>query len=299
MNYQLDGNKIIVLCENFDAKSIFECGQVFSYKKFDDIYISFPLGNLAAVYEENGKFVIEILKGDVDFFVNFFDLERDYQEIISRIKCLNLNFGKEILERAIENGKGIRILKQDEFETIVTFLFSQNNNIKRFTNSLLALRRDYGERIIPTHLSQNEKVNEILKTEKFNSFPSLEKLLEANEQYFSKIGAGYRANYLKETIAQMPMFLSQDFSLISTQELEEQLLKMKGIGLKVAMCIMLFGFQRFDVFPVDTWIRKVFSDFNTGENLPATAISRKLVGEFKDLSGFVQQYLFYFKRENG
>ena len=97
----------------------------------------------------------------------------------------------------------------------------------------------------------------------------------------------------------MPMFLSQDFSLISTQELEEQLLKMKGIGLKVAMCIMLFGFQRFDVFPVDTWIRKVFSDFNTGEDLPATAISRKLVGEFKDLSGFVQQYLFYFKRENG
>ena len=68
-------------------------------------------------------------------------------------------------------------------------LFSQNNNIKRFTNSLLALRRDYGERIVPTHLSQNEKVNEILKTEKLNSFPSLEKLLEANEQYFTKIGA--------------------------------------------------------------------------------------------------------------
>lgn len=299
MNYKIDGNKIVVLCENFDAKSIFECGQVFSYKKFDDIYISFPLGNLAAVYKQNGNFIIEILKGDVNFFVRFFDLERDYQEIINQIKSLNLNFGKDILEKAIENGQGIRILKQDELETIVTFLFSQNNNIKRFTNSLLLLRKDFGEEIVPTFLSQNEKVNQIIEKEKFYSFPSLEKLLGIDELYFSKIGAGYRASYLKETIAQMPMFFEQDFATISTHELEQQLLKMKGIGLKVAMCIMLFGFGRFDVFPVDTWIRKVFSDFNTGENLQANAISRKLVTVFKDLSGFAQQYLFFYKRENG
>lgn len=297
MNYKLDKNKIIVLCAQFNAKSIFECGQVFSYKKFDDIYVCFPLGNLAAVYVENGSFVIEILKGKPEFFVKYFDLDRDYSKIIEEIRSLDLNFGKEILDSAIENGKGIRILKQDELESIITFIFSQNNNIKRFTNSLFKLREDFGERIVPVFKSANEKVNEILNSEAFFSFPSIKKLLTISEDYFKKIGAGYRTTYLTEAILKMPKFLSQNFNLISTQELENQLLSFKGIGLKVAMCIMLFGFQRFNVFPVDTWIKKVFCDFRTGENLPATEISRKLVSEFGKLSGFAQQYLFYFKRE--
>lgn len=295
MNYKLDGNKIIVLCEEFNPESIFECGQVFSYKKFDDVYVCFPLGNLAAIYFENQNFVIEILKGEPDFFVKYFDLNRDYGEIIKKIE--KIEFGHEILEKSIEKGRGIRILKQDELESIITFIFSQNNNIKRFTNSLLKLREQCGERIVPNFKSGNKKVQEIVENEKFFSFPSLEKLLMLSENYFKEIGAGYRASYLVETIPKMQNFLIQNFDEISTQELEKQLLSFKGIGLKVAMCIMLFGFGKFDVFPVDTWIRKVFSDFKTGENLPATEISRKLVLKFGNLSGFAQQYLFYFKRE--
>lgn len=295
MNYEICGNKIIIFCEEFNSESIFECGQVFSYKKFDDVYVCFPLGNLAAIYVENGNYVIEILKGEPEFFVKYFDLNRDYAEIIRKIE--KIEFGREILEKAIENGRGIRILKQDELESIITFIFSQNNNIKRFTNSLLKLREQCGEQIVLDYKSENKKVREIVENERFFSFPSLEKLLTLSESYFKEIGAGYRAGYLVEAISKMQNFLGQNFDEISTQELEKQLLSFKGIGLKVAMCIMLFGFAKFDVFPVDTWIRKVFFDFKTGENLPATEISRKLALEFGNLSGFAQQYLFFFKRE--
>ena len=149
MNYSIKKNKIKILCEEFNPKDIFECGQVFSYKNIEEFYFVYPGENLAVVYLENGNYIVEILKGTTEFFVDYFDLDKNYSTIIKKIENLNKNKHEtELFEKAVGFGKGIRILKQEFVETLVSFIFSANNNIKRFTNSLNLLRKNNGEKII-------------------------------------------------------------------------------------------------------------------------------------------------------
>lgn len=300
MNYIVDENKIIVKTENFDPKSIFECGQTFSFRKIGDVYFTFPEDKLAAVYLDGENYVVECLAGDTKFFINYFDLERDYQKIILEIEKINASqedFDRKLIEKSLKFGRGIRILKQELVETIVSFIFSANNNIKRFTASLNQLRQDFGNEIsIENEASQ--RIKELISSQKFFSFPNLKALLKLDEAYFSKIGAGYRAPYLFETIKALPNFLAEDFSFMSTDQLLKELVSLKGIGRKVAQCVMLFGFGRVDCFPVDTWIKQVYNDLNMGEGEKnEQQISSHLIKIFGNYSGYAQQYLFYYKRE--
>ena len=300
MNYIIDKNKIVIKTENFNPKSIFECGQTFSFKKVDDVYFTFPEDKLAAVYLDGENFVVECLAGDVNFFINYFDLEKDYQNIILEIEKINSvqeDFDRELIEKSLKFGRGIRILKQEIVETIVSFIFSANNNIKRFTASLNRLRQDFGREIlIENEISQ--RVKDLIPKEKFFSFPSLKALLKLNEAYFSKIGAGYRALYLVETIKALPNFLAKDFGSVSTDQLLKELITLKGIGKKVAQCIMLFGFGRANCFPVDTWIKQVYNDLKRGkQEKNEQKISNHLIKIFGNYSGYAQQYLFFYKRE--
>ena len=302
MKYLINKNKILVKCSEFDPKSIFECGQTFSYKKFDDVYITYPANFLAAVYKEKGNYVIECLIGETKYFINYFDLDNDYKKIIEHIKEINIKqnyFNKDFIFNALEFGKGIRILKQEKIETIISFIFSANNNIKRFTKSLNLLRENFGEEMIVDCNKISKKIRNLMLNEKFYSFPTLNTLESLDIHYFLKIGAGYRGQYLFRTINKLRLFLCKDFNLITTDDLLHMLLKLDGVGIKVAQCILLFAFNRKDVFPVDTWIKKVYQDMNEGKLIKTPAeISKYLVSIFKDFSGYTQQYLFYFKRES-
>ena len=226
-----------------------------------------------------------------DIWIPYFDFRVDYAKYQKKMA------EDPFLQKAIEMGGGIRILKQELVETIVSFIFSANNNIKRFTASLNQLRQDFGNEIsIENEASQ--RIKELISSQKFFSFPNLKALLKLDEAYFSKIGAGYRAPYLFETIKALPNFLAEDFSFMSTDQLLKELVSLKGVGRKVAQCVMLFGFGRVDCFPVDTWIKQVYNDLNRGEDEKnEQQISSHLIKIFGNYSGYAQQYLFYYKRE--
>jgi N-glycosylase/DNA lyase len=312
MKYKIDGNKIeIYSTDEFNPKHIFECGQVFAYKKIQDIYIFYPGNQVFAVYKDKEHYCIEKISavGKIESAINLFDLNTDYKKIKDKISFLisnkDFSFDSKLIETAIEFGYGIRILKQDIFETIISFIFSANNNIKRIINSLDNLRKTRGKEIkMDMSNIKNEKLKSILQKEKFFSFPKLQDLVGLDAEYFKSIGAGYRASYLVDAISELAKLSElinngQNINEMETNTLMNELIKLKGVGRKVAECVLLFSFDRKDVFPVDTWIKKVYSELQSNnKNLSASQISNKLISEFGQLSGYVQQYLFYYKREN-
>ena len=187
--------------------------------------------------------------------------------------------------KAAEYAKGIRILNQDSEEAFYSFVISQNNMIPRIkaiierTCALLGERREF-------------------KGREYFSFPTSAKLAEKDEKFFSDMGYGYRAKYMVE-LSRAAADGKLDFSSLGklpTKDLKKALVSLKGVGPKVADCVSLFGYHRTDSFPVDTWIEKVYKEDMGGALTDRKKISERLVEEFKDKSGYIQQYVFYYKR---
>ena len=265
-------NKIVINSkEDFCPQHILECGQIFSYVKDGENYIVYSKDKKAVIKQnQNG---IEIYTKDIDYFVNFFDLNNNYSSIKKELIKRH-----SFLQKAIDFGSGIRILNQDIFETIISFIVSANNNIKRIQKILFAIREKYGSNMGD-----------------YYAFPSIKQLKRASIDDFRKLGAGYRAEYLYKAVRQLE---NEDFltwSNLSTNELNKKLLSIMGVGQKVADCIMLFAFSRRDVFPVDTWIEKVYCSYFEQEN-NRIKIRQNLLATFKESSGYAQQYLFYSQR---
>lgn len=258
--------------ESFNIVDILECGQVFSYKKTsDDAYFVISFDKYAKIIFD--KTNTKIFTKDVEYFYNYFDLNTDYEKIKNNLKT---NFG--YFSKYLDAGKGIRLLKQDSYQTIISFIVSANNNIKRIKNILFKMSEKFGSKIENTD---------------FYAFPTLQQLSKATVTDFNLLGAGYRSEYLIETIKllQTEEFSIKNLKNLTTKELKKKLLMLKGVGPKVADCIALFGFSRMDVFPVDTWIRKAYYLFET-KKMSDDKISDYFVNIYKDLSGYAQQYLY-------
>ena len=285
MQISTDDNKIILTgAEYFDIENILECGQVFRFKKLrDKEYVVYSLDKSAHVYDDKASIVIDCgKKEDVPYFYNYFDLETDYGDIQRRlleIAGAETSAEHAFMARALEFGKGIRILRQDKIETIISFIISANNNIKRIQGIIERLCRAAGRQIA-----------------NFYAFPELPALAKLNKKFYNEIGAGYRDGYLAET-AQV---LAGGFDLSAvekadTETAEKLISRLKGVGPKVANCILLFGFAKVDTFPVDTWIAKVFNSFYGG-GIDRREMRRRLVQRYGGLAGYAQQYLFYMAR---
>ena len=271
MEYKILDNGIEIIGKDcFNIVDILECGQIFSYVKCDDGYSVYSFDKRAKVVErENGY---KIITDDAEYFENFFDLKTDYAVIMARLKKYPL------LKSPIEFGGGIRILKQNLFETLISFIVSANNNIKRIQLILFRLREALGKDMGDYH-----------------AFPSRESLLEKDEAFFKSIGAGYRASYLYKVVRQVDEKTLVEWKKLPTSELRRKLIGLSGVGPKVADCVLLFGYGRGDVFPVDTWIAKMYNKYYTPlEN--REEIRRRLTDEFGEDSGYAQQYLFYYMR---
>lgn len=273
--YKVENNKIIITnTADFNTTHILECGQVFRFKKIaEDTYIIFSLDKVAKIvtYQD----LIEIETTDVDYFVNYFDLDTDYGKIKQDLSKF------EILKEPIKYGYGIRILKQDLFEMIISFIISANNNIKRIQGII-------------------EKICEFCGTKigDFYAFPTLEQLTKCTVQDFKRFGAGYRAEYLHKVCRQLQEVDLEKIAKIPSCDARKMLCSLMGVGPKVADCILLFGLNRQDVFPVDTWIMKVYTDMFGGTLTNRQQIANYLVNYFgSNMSGYAQQYLFYYKRE--
>ncbi|MBE7074005.1 MAG: 8-oxoguanine DNA glycosylase [Clostridiales bacterium] len=255
----------------FNIAHIFECGQVFCFENVGEKYISYPQNHYAEI-EENKDFYL-IKTKNVDYFVNYFDLDVNYTQIKEKLSDFS------IMKKPLEYGYGIRILNQDLFETLISFIISANNNIKRIKVILNNIRKSLGEK-----LSDN-----------VYSFPSYEKLKDQKEEFFVKCGAGYRAKYLVKVLQQISPAILKEWDKLDTISLRNKLISLAGVGPKVADCILLFAYHRGESFPVDTWIAQMYNQhFSKTEN--REFMRNDLVNKFGALSGYAQQYIFYYTR---
>ncbi len=273
LKYNEIENKIeIIGKEEFNPKHILECGQFFRYKKIDEKTYELVSGNhLITIIENDNGYTL--LTNDCTFAKDLFNFNVDYAVIKNKIE--NIDGVKDKVHFA----NGLRILHNGEFETICSFIISQNNNIKRIKLIIERLCERAGAKIDETHYA----------------FPLVEEMQKLDEQFFVSIGAGYRAKYLANLVDNYKSFLKCNPSSLSTDDLRRELLKILGVGRKVADCILLFAYNRTDVFPVDVWMERVYKEVFGGKETERTKMSEDLVERFGELSGYIQQYMFYYK----
>ncbi len=269
---------LIVKSEYFNPIDTLSCGQVFRYKPYKDGYLLISGDKISYIYKDGDDIVIKTEYKD--YFYNYFDLSRDYFDIYNRA----VNYGNQTLKSSAESGKGIRILKQDAFEMLFTFIISQNNNIKRITATVEKLCEKIGKK-------QTSPFGD------YYAFPTLDELSMLTEKDYKELGFGYRGKYFICLIKSLKNGLSiERLKELEDTKLYSELTSLCGVGDKVANCVMLFGFFRTKTFPVDTWIEKIYlEDFN-GTLKDRKKMSEWFISEFKEYSGYIQQYLFNFIR---
>jgi N-glycosylase/DNA lyase len=214
---------------------------------------------------------------------HYLDLSRDYKEVIKALEGRD-----EYLDAAIKYGNGIRILNQDLWEIIVTFIISSNNNIPRIKNSIEMLSQKYGSYI------------KTINGKEYYSFPKAETLSQAKIQDLRACGLGYRDKYILKT-SQMIVDGRIDLEAIKKMSLKKgkkELKKLVGVGNKVADCILLFACEKPEAFPVDTWVKKVLADYYDFHEKKQERIYNFVDQHFGQYAGIAQQYLFYYIRNN-
>jgi len=292
MKYTKLDNKIVIEdLSQFNINQILDCGQIFRYYVNGNVAEVISTDKYAQIITFDNK--IEIVSNDIDYFEHFFDLERDYNKVKTNLK------DDAFLQPAIKFGYGIRILNQNLFEMIVSFIISANNNIKRIKNSLNYLAKRFGE--CKTVNNVNIIVNSPLTKREgadvqYYAFPTLKQLKNATIRDYIDAGLGYRAEYMYNTIQNMTEDDLTKFIKLGQEQQVQYLLSLKGVGEKVAHCIMLFAVHNTSVFPVDTWINKVYNDLTRSTSTNRKAISKELTARYGDLSGYAQQYFFYYYR---
>lgn len=287
MNIIEKDNKIIIEnIRDFNISHIFDCGQCFRWDKEDDgSYTGVVKGKVINV-EQNESTVTfnNVTMEDYESLIkDYFDLDTDYSYIKNRINT------DEIMDKAIQFGEGIRILNQDEWETMVSFMISANNRIPMIKKVIDNMSRCFGE-YIGSYGGKD-----------YYSFPSAEKLSQASVEEILECKAGFRAPRIKEAATRFLKEQNVIYSLKNTNYDEglSYLKTFSGIGDKVANCILLFSMKQFDTFPVDVWVRRVMQTLYVDKNTKDSDIKKFAENKFGELSGYAQQYLFFYARENG
>lgn len=274
---------------SFEPKDIFECGQCFRWNKEDDgSYTGIFKNNVLNVKKEKSDVIFQgICDGDIkNICTDYFDLNTNYEEIKNKLSKID-----DYLKTSIEYGQGIRILNQDLWETIISFIISANNNIPRIKGIIERISRKYGNKIV-------------YRNKEYYTFPSMEALGQASVEDLRALGLGFRDKRIYETTK---MFLNKEVTLEELENekdvevLREKLMTLSGVGGKVADCIMLFSLKKFEVFPIDVWVRRVMNELYIKEE-DENKVSKKLLQnlakeKYAELAGLAQQYLFYWKRE--
>ena len=276
--------------KSFELADIFDCGQCFRWNKQEDgSYTGIFRKNVINVQKQKNIIIFKgICDGEIKEIVeDYFDLKRNYEEIKNKLSQIDEN-----VKTSIEYGQGIRILNQDLWEMIISYIISANNNIPRIKGIIERLSKTYGREID-------------WNGEKYYTFPTPEELKDVTVEDYRKLGAGFRDIRLYETVH---MILDKKVNLeemqnnSNTLEVREQLLTLSGVGPKVADCILLFStLKRFEVFPIDVWVRRVMNELYI-KNEDETKVNKKELeklahAKFGNLAGIAQQYLFYWKRE--
>lgn len=266
---------------NFDLKSTITCGQIFRFTLEDDgSYTIVIKDRVINLKEDKDYIIVESNKEDnlKEIIYDYFDLNRDYEIIEKNIlKC------DKKLKDALVFSRGLKMIHQDPFETIIAYIISQNNRVPSIANALNLISLNYGEKVI-------------FKDKEYYLFPTLEELKKLSINDFRNCKVGFRDKYLYEIIRSIEnntLDLNKIYDMNSEDSLN-YLVSFKGIGNKVASCILLFAYQKFDVYPIDTWVKKFMKeDYNIeGEE----NIKKFTATTYKEYSGLAIQYMFNYKR---
>lgn len=284
-NIESEDNKIFVgNIKDFDLVHIFESGQCFRWKRQSDgSYTGVALERVVNIKAVKDSLILD--NTSVDEFLNlwfdYFDLGTDYSKIKEALSK------DSVLKEAIAYGDGIRLLRQDVWEVLISFIISANNNIPRIAKIIESISENFG-----TKLNYNGKVH--------YTFPAINILGCIKEDQVAVCRAGYRNKYIINASA-MILRGSVDLTKLcekDTLSCRKELLKLPGVGPKVADCIMLFSGTKFDVFPTDVWVRRVMGELYFNKEVGIGEIQDFVSRKFGPLAGYAQQYLFYYARQN-
>ena len=275
---------------SFEPKHIFECGQCFRWdEEQDGSYTGIVKNNVINVKKVDNSIAFESLGADnlEELVIDYFDLNRDYEKIKDELSKID-----EYLANSIEYGSGIRILNQDLWETIISFIISANNNIPRIKGIINRISQKYGTEIE-------------WKGKKYYTFPTVENLAKATVEDLRSLGLGFRDIRVYNTthkILEKQVDLEKLHQEVDTEKVRDTLLTLDGVGPKVADCILLFStLKRFDVFPIDVWVRRVMNELYI-KNEDETKVNKKDIEKlakekYGNLERIGQQYLVYWKRD--
>lgn len=280
VEYQFLKDRIVIKnLTDFSLVDTFDCGQCFRFnEEGKGHFIGVAFGKVAEFFMEEDNLVIKNISKE-DFlkdWVLFLDLDRDYKKIKEELSK------DEVIKKAIEYGKGIRILKQDFFECLISFIISQQNNIPKIKKAIEGFCTLFGDEIL-----YNGKI--------YYTFPDYKKVKDITLKDLEPLKIGYRDKYIIDAVKKINDNEISYENLINMpyEEAKKSLLSINGVGEKVANCVLLFSLLKSEAFPVDTWIKKAMESLY---NLEVKEIPQYTKINFGKYSGFAQQYIFYYIR---
>ena len=254
---------------DLDLKETFSCGQCFRFSENDDGTFSGVVRGRAVTvgYQDNTLTLYGAKEEDRALWEDYFDLCRNYTEVKKELSALH-----PVMKEAASYASGIRILSQEPFEALITFIISQNNNIKRITGIIGRLCESFGEEI----------------SEGTYAFPTPAALAVLSEDDLAPIRAGFRHKYILDAARKVS---AGEINLekvrgLPYEEAKSELMKIKGVGVKVADCVLLYGLHRLDAFPMDVWMKRAMKELFDGMDPEV----------FKENAGIAQQYIFHYSR---
>lgn len=301
----IEDKAILEEVKNFDIKQILECGQCFRWDKISDTeYIVVAFGRVIEISQKGNEVTIHNTNEE-DFnniWLHYFDLETNYDEIKDNLSK------DEILRKSIEYGYGIRILNQDPFEMLISFIISARNSIPSIKKTVKRICEKWGDKIT-------------YKDNEYYTFPKPEQIASATLEEIQETGASFRSKYIVDTVKKVnealatkkdyeankdkyderPEVLDYDLEYIkdlNDDECHIALQKFMGVGAKVADCIMLFSMKKKSAFPVDVWVKRAMIHFYVAPDVSLNKMRVFARDKFGKYSGMAQQYLFYYAREN-
>ncbi|MBM6861140.1 8-oxoguanine DNA glycosylase [Clostridium saudiense] len=302
MNYkniiENDNSIIIEGVKDFNIKQILECGQCFRWERISDTnYIVVAYRRVIEIVQDGDNVTIynTNLKDFNEIWKNYFDLDTDYSILKEELAK------DETLRKSVEFGYGIRILNQDPFEMLISFIVSARNSIPSIMKTIKKMSEKWGDEIS-------------YKGTKYYAFPTPEQFKDATLDEIKETGASFRSKYIFDTISkvnaaieaknngtlteELKIFDLEYIKSLPTDECHIALQNFMGVGAKVADCIMLFSMEKKSAFPVDVWVKRAMIHFYVAPDVSLNKIRVFGRDKFGELSGLAQQYLFYYAREN-
>lgn len=302
MNYkniiEKDNSIVIEGVKDFNIKQILECGQCFRWERLSDTnYIVVAYRRVIEIVQDGD--VVTIYNTNINDFnniwKNYFDLDTDYSIFKSQLS------EDEVLRKSVEFGYGIRILNQDPFEMLISFIVSARNSIPSIMKTIKKMSEKWGDELS-------------YKGNTYYAFPTPEQFKSATLEEIKETGASFRSKYIFDTISkvnsaieaknngelteELKTFDLEYIKALPTDECHIALQNFMGVGAKVADCIMLFSMEKKSAFPVDVWVKRAMIHFYVAPDVSLNKIRVFGRDKFGDLSGLAQQYLFYYAREN-